>query len=170
MFARFGSLAALILVACVLEPQDATAQSSWLTVTNCEMVNIDGHEYGKLTFDIHNLNFGQITQINLRPYHPDDPAEDAHIVQYTLPVGWNGFTGAGGSISWLVTSLDYAVEPGETLSGISIVLSEPTCCYALKFPGPLLGDPYPEFPVCFACPGVTPAGESTWGRIKETYR
>ena len=55
--------------------------------------------------------------------------------------------------------------------GAGSLLSEPTTCYALKFPGPLLLiDPYPEFPVCFACPGVTPAGASTWGRIKQTYR
>jgi hypothetical protein len=133
------------------------------------MVTIDGHEYGKITFDLKNPDGGPIDMITLRPITGGSPADTCHLVQITLPPNWNSESNSGGGWTWH-TSFAHTVPPGGTLSGIQLVLSQPTCCYALRFPGPLLGDPYPEWSVCFACPGVTPAAESTWGRIKQTYR
>jgi hypothetical protein len=153
----------------IAAPQPARAQSSWLTVTNCELVTIDGHEYGKLTFDVKNPDGGVIDLITLRPIAGPSPADTCHLKQVTLPPFWVSHLDPSGIRLW-GTDYEHSVPAGGTLSGIQIVLSQPTCCYALRFPGPLLGDPYPEWPVCFRCPGATPANESSWGTVKSRYR
>lgn len=167
--ARIAALAGLCLALIVVTTTPAWA--TWLTVTNCETVTIDGHEYGKITFDISNHavgpNFGVLDDLVLTPYPPNSPP--CPLVQVSLPAGWASFTYPSGLQIWYATTPAGFVYPGQTLSGIQIVLSQPQCCYAFQ-PNPVLLGYDLFLPVCFACPGVTPAGESTWGRLKTQYR
>jgi hypothetical protein len=160
-----------MLVGAAMCANVSAARAEWLTVTNCEMVTIDGHEYGKITFDIHNNvvgpNFGVMTDFVLDPYPSNSPL--CPLLSVTLPAGWTSEFVAPGFYFWHATSPAGAVHPGEALTGIQIVLSQPMCCYSFH-PANVLLEGTPSYPVCFACPGVTPAGESTWGRIKQAYR
>lgn len=163
---RWIRLACAVALA-IAAPSIAWAQSSWLTVTNCEMVTIEGQEYGRLTFDLKNPDGGPVDFVIWRP----KPGDSGVVLSATLPAHWIE-SNAGVPEGWRVwyTDFEHAVPPGGSLAGIQIVLSEPMACYTLQFPGPLLGVIYPEWPVCFACPGVTPADENSWGRIKSQYR
>jgi hypothetical protein len=167
------SLLLTMLVGAAMCANVSAARAEWLTVTNCEMVTIDGHEYGKITFDISNNatgpNFGELFDLNVTPY-PNNAAP-VPLLSITLPSGWTSMV-TGSGYYWHANSPANFVYPGQKLSGIEIVLSQPLACYAFQ-PGSVLLKAMPTtpyLPVCFACPGVTPASESTWGRIKQTYR
>jgi hypothetical protein len=163
-------LSTVVAVALGFSPSPVRAQSAWMTVTNCEMVTIEGQEYGKLTFDIHNvfMHFNQpIVGISVRPAAPAQD-DTCSVLRMTMPAGWRLESTSSPGI-WIWSAIGGWILPGESITGIQVVLSQPVCCYDFTIHGALLIDD-PGVTACLACPGVTPAAESTWGRIKQTYR
>jgi hypothetical protein len=163
-------LIAGILAAIGPSPQPTLSQS-WITVTQCDSVRLNGHLYPRVTFDVTNQNDRLVAcYIYLQPRESGLPTDTCSAIQCTPPEGWFcDVSPVYGSPFWGVTAQETCILPGETESGFRLVLGRSHCCFDL-FVTNVIPEPFAHEVVCFECVLPVPARALTWGQIKTIYR
>jgi len=157
-------LVAIALLALAAGP--VRAQSP-VTVNACEAVTINGHSYVQYDLTITNTtsNFHACSVQFVRPFPGDTPDDTCSVVASSAPPGWASY-----GAEWFspcFDSPDLMLDPGESMSGFTLVLTHP-CCWEVALHNALLIDDPSLGVVCLACP--TAARGSSWGALKAVYR
>jgi hypothetical protein len=169
MLHRFRSLAVLFgSAALIVIPARASAQS-FVNVTQCDSVSIDGQSYGRVTFSIVNQKLPStvIYHFSMDPVSHQVPEDTCHVLALTFPDGWSGGQESDGKM--LFFSEGDPIDVGDKVGEFQLALSRSVCCYRFLFVG-AIDVPFAFETVCLECDLATPVRESTWGRLKQHYR
>jgi hypothetical protein len=165
---RVFALACITAAASLFGPSIAGAQS-FLTVTGCDTVSVNGVTYGRVSFDIHNFSDTVMMQVAIFPISHQAPDDTCHVLQLGSPPEWLGYMNADGGAVWASSSKAADVAPGGTAHGFQAVLSRPLCCYTVQLFGVFV-EPFASMNMCMECSLMSPVQPGSWGRLKQAYR
>jgi hypothetical protein len=162
---RATLLAALLALTVLLGPRDSNAAAT-VTITGCQTVTLNGNAYVQYSFQIYNdpaNHLGACDVVFSHPVSGGAPDDTCSFVASEGPPGW-----LASGTSWFTDCFVESnyVMPGQSLSGVTLVLTRP-CCFDAYLSNAVM-DQFGQERVCLNCP--TPTRDRTWGALKATYR
>jgi hypothetical protein len=151
------------LLSLVLAPR-GRALEPYVSVTNCEQVEVNGQPAVRLTLSMLAKSGGFFEVAVLPPYGPTYP-DTCTVLEGAGPPGWHVYRQADGNFYF---DGPY-VQANQSLDGFQLTLNNASCCKTFIFEDGLLMDE-PSTTVCFENCLATPTAKASWGRLKATYR
>ncbi|MEP7029091.1 MAG: hypothetical protein ABI960_10885 [Candidatus Eisenbacteria bacterium] len=163
-----ATLVATVLAAGVLaSPMAAYAQTTqpYVSVTNCEQVQVNEQGAVRLTLSFFGKSGGWYGMAVLPPGGPNYP-DTCSVLEGSAPPGWTVYRQADGNLYF--HSPDF-IPANVLVGGFQVTLNKGTCCKGFGFIQATLLD-NPGTQVCFADCLAVPAEQLSWGRMKAIYR
>ena len=166
---RRSLLAALMLATALLAPGTHVSADPYVTVTNCELVQVQGSSANRLTLRIlAKTGYTEWVRVYMGPVSQLGP-DTCSVLDVISPAGWFASTrGLSDHGAYFYANIGTGIPSGQALDGFKITLSRPICCVYFVLGNSL--DTVGGTKVCFESCGATPAGEATWGQVKAIYR
>ena len=166
---RRSLLSAFVLATALLAPGAQVSADPYVTVTNCEMVQVQGVSADRLTLRIlAKTGYTEWVRVYVGPYSLLGP-DTCRVLEATAPAGWTASTTGSRDAGAIFNGpWSAGIPSGQALDGFQITLSRPTCCVHFVLGNAL--DTVGGTKVCFESCVATPAAGSTWGLVKWIYR
>jgi len=144
----------------------AADQPPYVSVTNCEQVQINGQSAVRLTLSFYAKSPGGWGGMAVLPPSGPGYSDTCSVLEGTAPPGWTVYRQADGNLYF------YAPEylpTNSTVGGFQVTINKGVCCKAFGFIQTVLMD-NPGTQVCFADCLAVPVPTESWGHLKAIYR
>ena len=158
----------VLLASSLLLPASVLADAS-VVQDSCVTWTEGGKTYQRIYMSVVNFSLPDgLCALNFIP-EPQPPLAECTFLECEAPTGWTCFLNPQGGADWFANTPADCVAPGTMKSGFTFLLDPGFCCYVVQF-GDATGAVMLEQEECFTLCTPVSVDNSSWGRIKSTYR